>query len=308
MNRIDQSRSNFHWIDISPTTIGAMWSWHDMPCHLANHWLAKHYHENRFWHLRGSNCGIQMSIWASTSNLTDYTFLLAFLYPFLMSLKSLLIVGQIGSLSGLAEKMLATNVGAYETLVSVAEIKSANTQIREAAITALASLLDGNPDPLDESGFKVISETLSMSNDVEQTSLAKVTLGLTLNCCVRHEQNRQNLVKVFVILQYLSSHLKYAFVSKDSKIKITSLLPFILVPNGGNKNSEIKLQVRNGLLGKLDVLFGLHPIEVARVWQSLVQVRLVQPQSILVEGDEHPCRPFTKCQINRDSSWRLLTN
>ena len=141
-------------------------------------------------------------------------------------------MGQIGSLSGLAEKMLATNVGAYETLVSVAEIKSANTQIREAAITALASLLDGNPDPLDESGFKVISETLSMSNDVEQTSLAKGTLGLTLNCCLRHEQNRQNLVKVFVILQYLSSHLKYAFVSKDSKIKITSLLPFILVPNG----------------------------------------------------------------------------
>ena len=100
---------------------------------------------------------------------------------------------------GLAEKVLATKEGAYETLVAVAEIGSCDSPIRESAIGALSSLLEGNPDPLDESGFKVISETLEMSTGVNKATLATATLNLTLNCCVRHEQNRQNLVKYSLI-------------------------------------------------------------------------------------------------------------
>jgi metal-dependent amidase/aminoacylase/carboxypeptidase family protein len=97
-------------------------------------------------------------------------------------------------LSGLAEKMLATKEGGYEALIAAAEVGQDHVQVREAAIVALASLLDGNPDPLDESGFKMISETLAASTDASNVTIASATLNLTLNCCVRHEQNRQNLV------------------------------------------------------------------------------------------------------------------
>lgn len=95
---------------------------------------------------------------------------------------------------GLAEKVLATKEGGYEILVSIASA-SQDLGTKESAIRALASLLEGNPDPLDESGFKIIAETLKTSGSGVSRSLAEGTLLLTLNCCVRHEQNRQNLVK-----------------------------------------------------------------------------------------------------------------
>jgi len=65
---------------------------------------------------------------------------------------------------------------------------------QEAVVRALASLLNGNPDPLDQGGFSLIKRALhsSSSNDI----LTKSTLELVLFCCVRHEQNRQNLVNI----------------------------------------------------------------------------------------------------------------
>ena len=94
--------------------------------------------------------------------------------------------------------MLATKEGGYEVLVSVAE--NSDFEIRESAIRALSSLLEGNPDPLEPSGFQIIAETLDCSTDAKNASLAKSTLNLTLNCCVRHELNRQNLV---IIVKWL---------------------------------------------------------------------------------------------------------
>ena len=48
--------------------------------------------------------------------------------------------------------MLATKEGCYEILVSVAENSGSDLVVRESAIRALSSLLEGNPDPLDGSG------------------------------------------------------------------------------------------------------------------------------------------------------------
>ena len=104
----------------------------------------------------------------------------------------ILLFKRIKKISGLAEKILANKEGCYEVLVSVAD--NSDFGIRESAIRALSSLLEGNPDPLEPSGFRIIAETLDCSTDAKNASLAKSTLNLTLNCCVRHELNRQNLV------------------------------------------------------------------------------------------------------------------
>ncbi len=49
--------------------------------------------------------------------------------------------------------MLATKEGCYEVLVSIAENYGSEIGVRESALKALSSLLEGNPDPLDESGY-----------------------------------------------------------------------------------------------------------------------------------------------------------
>jgi hypothetical protein len=98
--------------------------------------------------------------------------------------------------SGLAEKVLATKEGAYEALVVAGgKLEKDNLAGLEAVVRALASLLNGNPDPLDQSGFAFIKGALETSAITSNNSLVDATLELILFCCVRHEQNRQNLVR-----------------------------------------------------------------------------------------------------------------
>ena len=91
---------------------------------------------------------------------------------------------------GLAEKVLATQNNGYETLMKIAE-KSKSVNVLKEVIAALASLLDSNPDPFDANGFQMIVDVLTNQNN---TDLIGSSLDMTLAVCVRHEQNRQNLV------------------------------------------------------------------------------------------------------------------
>lgn len=93
---------------------------------------------------------------------------------------------------GLAEKVLATQSKGYEALVKVALDNKESFPVRSTATQALSSLLDGNPDPLDEQGFLVVVQGL---NTPSEKVLVEASLDMALSCCVRHEQNRQNLVK-----------------------------------------------------------------------------------------------------------------
>ncbi len=60
------------------------------------------------------------------------------------------------SFRGLPERVLATQNKGYETLVSCAGLQGGNPELRLAATRALCALLDGNPDPLEGEGFKVL--------------------------------------------------------------------------------------------------------------------------------------------------------
>ena len=91
---------------------------------------------------------------------------------------------------GLAEKVLATKNNAYEILINIAD-KCENPVVLKDVMAALASLLDMNPDPFDAKGFEVVVNILSNQTD---TDVIRSVLDMTLAVCVRHEQNRQNLV------------------------------------------------------------------------------------------------------------------
>ena len=118
---------------------------------------------------------------------------------------------------GLAEKMLATKNQGYEILTKVT-VQDDRESVQLKAVAALVSLLSGNPDPFDEHGFGVIRQCLESSS----SEASKLGLELTLAVCVRHEQNRQNLMK-------------------------------------------------NKILEFADQVYGDHPVDVARLWQALVQ-------------------------------------
>lgn len=87
---------------------------------------------------------------------------------------------------GLPERLLATSSDGYRVLLRCAETEGSESH----AMRALAAMTDGNPDPLEEDGFKAI---LGGLNSGEAMSLA--TLDCLLNCCVRHETNRQNFLR-----------------------------------------------------------------------------------------------------------------
>ena len=61
-----------------------------------------------------------------------------------------------------------------------------------AALKALSSLMDKNPDVFNPEGFVVLASGLDASEDSE---VIKASLDAVLSAIVLHEMNRQNLVK-----------------------------------------------------------------------------------------------------------------
>ncbi|XP_071747821.1 armadillo repeat-containing protein 6 isoform X2 [Lepeophtheirus salmonis] len=116
---------------------------------------------------------------------------------------------------GLAEKTLATSCGGYNALVQLLSNASSS---KEKILHAMTSLVDGNPDPLTEEGLESVKQAIHTGD----TAIRKAGLDFLLNVCVRHEYNRQNVI-------------------------------------------------RSGILNEAGKFFNDAPIEVARLWQALVQ-------------------------------------
>eukprot|EP00094_Tigriopus_californicus_P011390 TCALIF_10995-PA protein Name:"Similar to Armc6 Armadillo repeat-containing protein 6 (Mus musculus)" AED:0.06 eAED:0.06 QI:0/0.8/0.66/0.83/0.6/0.66/6/268/445 len=90
---------------------------------------------------------------------------------------------------GLAERVMATKHKAYEILVQTTHHDE--IVVQSHAMQALKELLNGNPDPLEPEGFKALLKALNETD----ANLIQQSLGVTLNCCVRHEGNRQNFIR-----------------------------------------------------------------------------------------------------------------
>ena len=99
---------------------------------------------------------------------------------------------------GLAEKVLATKNNAYEILINIAH-KCENPVVLKDVMAALASLLDMNPDPYDSKGFEIVVYILRNQTDA---GVIRSVLDMTLSVCVRHEQNRQNLVHNKILVSH----------------------------------------------------------------------------------------------------------
>ncbi|XP_029970043.1 armadillo repeat-containing protein 6 [Salarias fasciatus] len=94
---------------------------------------------------------------------------------------------------GFAQRYLAAQKDAYPLILSFCRKSAEQKEALLVALSALASLTDGQPDLLDAAGQQFVLDVLKKYQD--DWSVTCVAIRIVRNCCLKHEQNRQDLVK-----------------------------------------------------------------------------------------------------------------
>uniref|UniRef100_A0A8C5WGW0 Armadillo repeat containing 6 n=1 Tax=Leptobrachium leishanense TaxID=445787 RepID=A0A8C5WGW0_9ANUR len=98
---------------------------------------------------------------------------------------------------GMAHRYLAGQKFAYPVVLSAWKLSGGDRESLLNAIYAMSCLTDGQPDLLEPVGQQLLIEALqSHASNVEVTLLA---VRLTRHVCLKHEQNRQDLVKAGIL-------------------------------------------------------------------------------------------------------------
>lgn len=98
---------------------------------------------------------------------------------------------------GMAHRYLAGQKSAYPVVLSAWKLAAGDREALLNALYAMSCLTDGQPDFLEPVGQQLIIEALqNHASDAEVTLLA---VRLSRRVCLKHEQNRQNLVKAGIL-------------------------------------------------------------------------------------------------------------
>lgn len=122
---------------------------------------------------------------------------------------------------GFAHRYLAAQKDAYPVILSCCK-KSFDRQ--EAVLTAtlaLAALTDGQPDLLDAEGQRFLLDILIKYR--EDSEVTRAAIETVRHCCLKHEQNRQDLVKGGVLAMLTSSitqHRDCAELVKEASVAL----------------------------------------------------------------------------------------
>lgn len=94
---------------------------------------------------------------------------------------------------GFAQRYLAAQKDAYPVILSYCKKSLDEQDSVLAALCALAALTDGQPDLLDTEGQEFLLDALKKYQP--DSSITRVAIRAVRHCCLKHEQNRQDLVK-----------------------------------------------------------------------------------------------------------------
>ncbi|KAM6219317.1 armadillo repeat-containing protein 6 [Rhynchocyon petersi] len=95
-------------------------------------------------------------------------------------------------------RFLAAQKGAYPVLLAACQQAAAgDSALLLQALDALSVLTDGQPDLLDAQGLQLLLDTLAQDSGAADLTCA--ALRLVRHACLKHEQNRQALVKAGVL-------------------------------------------------------------------------------------------------------------
>ncbi|XP_062843684.1 armadillo repeat-containing protein 6 [Trichomycterus rosablanca] len=152
---------------------------------------------------------------------------------------------------GFAQRHLAAQKEAYPTILSCCQSAGEDTEMLFAALDALAALTDGQPDLLDAEGLEFLIATLRIHS--EDPTLTCVGIRTMRHCCLKHEQNRQDLVKAGVLpllTGAIIQHIKRLEVVKEACIalRVTTFDDDVRVPFGhAHEHAKMIVLEHNGL-------------------------------------------------------------
>lgn len=95
--------------------------------------------------------------------------------------------------SGFAQRYLAAQKDAYPVILSYCKKSLAKREAALAALSAFVALTDGQPDLLDVEGQQFLLDALKMFQT--DSSVSHEAVRAVRHCCLKHEQNRQDLIK-----------------------------------------------------------------------------------------------------------------
>ncbi|CAK6952455.1 armadillo repeat-containing protein 6 [Scomber scombrus] len=98
---------------------------------------------------------------------------------------------------GFAQRFLAAQKDAYPIILSYCKRSVEEQEAVLATMSALAALTDGQPDLLDAEGQQFLLNVLNKYR--ADSSVTCVAICAVRHCCLKHEQNRQDLVKCGVL-------------------------------------------------------------------------------------------------------------
>lgn len=97
---------------------------------------------------------------------------------------------------GLANRVGVGKAGAYSVLLDVLEVKESYIAVERTCLKTLIALMNKQPDLLDDRGIKKMLSFLRIKMDFD---VKKLTLKWIKNCCVLHENNRQNIFNANIL-------------------------------------------------------------------------------------------------------------
>ncbi|XP_074544562.1 armadillo repeat-containing protein 6 [Halichoeres trimaculatus] len=98
---------------------------------------------------------------------------------------------------GFAQRFLAAQKDAYPIILSYCTKSVDEQEAVSITLSALAALTDGQPDLLDAEGRQFLLDVLKKYQ--ADSSVTCVAIRAVRHCCLKHEQNRQDLVKAGVL-------------------------------------------------------------------------------------------------------------
>lgn len=149
-------------------------------------------------------------------------------------------------------RFLAAQKGAYPILLAAWKLAAAGDQgLLLQALNALSALIDSQPDLLDTQGLKLLVATLAQNADT--ADLLCSGIRCVRHACLKHEQNRQSLVKAGVLpllTRAITQHGCCADVVREAcwTLRIMTFDDDIRVPFGhAHDHAKMIVQENGGL-------------------------------------------------------------
>lgn len=152
---------------------------------------------------------------------------------------------------GFAQRYLAAQKDAYPTILSCCLSAGKDNELLSATLAALSALTDGQPDLLDAEGQGFLIDTLRSHQ--EDTTLTCLAIRTVRHCCLKHEQNRQDLVKAGVLnllTSTITRHIEQPEVVREAcvALRVMTFDDDVRVPFGhAHEHAKMIVLEHNGL-------------------------------------------------------------